>query len=44
MTEDDTREKRGVLKCLEKIDECSVPLQPGVVLPLVVAMVGERCG
>ena len=44
VTESDTKNKLGVLRCLQKIDECNVPLQEGVVLPLVVALVGERCG
>jgi len=44
VTEDDSNKKLGVLRCLEKIEECNVPLQRGVCLPLVVAIVGERCG
>jgi hypothetical protein len=44
VTAADTSKHLGVIRCLQKIEECSLPLQAGVVLPLVVATMGERCG
>jgi hypothetical protein len=44
VTAADTSNNLGVIRCLQKIEECSLPLQTGVVLPLVVATMGERGG
>lgn len=44
VTADDSNSKLGIVRCLDKIQECSLPLQPGVSLPLVVALLGQRCG
>jgi len=42
VTASDSAKKKGILKCLQKIDECSLPLQPDVTLPFFVGLVGER--
>uniref|UniRef100_A0A7S4H994 DUF4062 domain-containing protein n=2 Tax=Guillardia theta TaxID=55529 RepID=A0A7S4H994_GUITH len=44
VTEDDSKENKTILSCLKKIDECTLPLHNGVQVPLVVGLLGERCG